>query len=388
MRRIAPVVYAIAFFDALLMFAIVPLLPDYVEVLHLSKTQAGIVIGIYSGAVLAGAIPVGRVADRFGARRITIAGVALMAVSTLVYALAGSFWVLLLARTGQGIASAISWTAALAWLSAGTEPNQRGRALSGAMTAGTLGSLLGPLAAGPAGEWLGIRAPFVILAAVACVLTVVAMLPPEARGVHQEQAPLLDTLRIAARGPLLAAALVVVTLAAIVSGMAGTLVPLRMGDDGYSPLAISVVLGLAGVAAAATQLTLSRSYERFGGVRIALVSMPAMALVTGLLAVPEAALAMAVIYVVGAPAVSGLYAVAFPLATAGADEVRLPHGIVLGAVNLCWGFGFMVGPAAGAAIAEATSDRVSYLTVTVLALAALPLLRGLALQPRECQEPA
>jgi O-antigen/teichoic acid export membrane protein len=217
---------------------------------------------------------------------------------------------------------------------------------------------------------------------------VVAMLPPDARGIHEQQASLLDTLRIAAGGPLLAAALVVVTLAAIVSGLAGTLIPLRMGDEGYSPLAISVVLGLAGVAAAATQLTLSRTYERFGGVRIALVSLPAMAIVTCLLAVPEAALAMAVIYVVGAPAVSGLYAVAFPLATAGADEVRLPHGIVLGAVNLCWGFGFMVGPAGGAAIAEATSDRVSYLTVTVLALLALPLLRSLALQPRECQEPA
>ncbi|MDX6591176.1 MAG: transporter, family, putative family transporter protein [Gaiellales bacterium] len=388
MRRLAPVVYAIVFFDALLMFAIVPLLPDYADVLDLSKTQAGIVIGIYSGAVLIGAIPSGQIADRVGARRITIAGVALMAVSTLVYALAGSFWVLVLARIGQGIASAISWTAALAWLSAGTPPEHRGRALGGAMTAGSLGALLGPLAAGPLGGWLGIRAPFVILAAVAAVLAVVAALPPEARGRQSVHVSLLETVRIGARGRLLTAALLLMVLVAIVSGMLETLIPLRLGDDGYSALAISMVLGVAGLFTAVTQLVISRKYDRLGGIRIALVSIAAMALVTGLLAVPDDALTIAFIFILGTPAISGQYAVAFPLATAGADEVGLPHGIVLGAMNVCWGFGFMVGPAAGAAIAEASSDRVTYVLVTLLAIVTLPVLRNLALEPRECQEAA
>jgi MFS transporter, DHA1 family, solute carrier family 18 (vesicular amine transporter), member 1/2 len=388
MRRLGPVVYSIVFFDALLMFAIVPLLPDYARELHLSKTQAGIVIGVYSGAVLAGSIPVGRIADRVGARRITIAGVALMAVSTLVYAVSGAFWELVAARAGQGIASAISWTAALAWLSAGTAPERRGRVLGTAMTAGSVGALLGPLAAGPAGEWLGIRAPFVILAAVAFALTVVATLPPEVHGGHSQQAGLLETLRIAARGRLMAVAVLVTLLVAVVSGVLETLIPLRLGADGYSPLAISVVLGLAGTGAAATQLVISRSYDRLGGLRIAFVSIAAMAVLTGVLAVPGAALTIALIYVVGTPAVSGQYAVAFPLAAAGADEVGLPHGIVLGAVNVCWGFGFMVGPAGGAALAEATSDRVAYLLMTALAVAALPLLRSLALAPAECQEAA
>ena len=52
MRRLSLTIYAIVFFDALLMFAIVPLLPDYVHTLHLSKTQAGAVIGAYSAATL------------------------------------------------------------------------------------------------------------------------------------------------------------------------------------------------------------------------------------------------------------------------------------------------------------------------------------------------
>ena len=94
------VIYPIVFFDALLMFALVPLLPDYVDALSMSKAQAGAVIGIYSAATLVMALPAGRVADRFGPRRITIAGVALMTASTLVYAFAHSFWMLLAARGG------------------------------------------------------------------------------------------------------------------------------------------------------------------------------------------------------------------------------------------------------------------------------------------------
>jgi len=65
--------------------------------------------------------------------------------------------------------------------------------------------------------------------------------------------------------------------------------------------------------------------------------------------------------VVGTPAISGQYAIAFPLATAGADMVDLPHGIVLGAINVCWGLAFFVAPALGAATAQVSSDRVPYL---------------------------
>ena len=45
------VIYPIVFFDALLMFALVPLLPDYVDALGMSKAQAGAVIGIYKQMV-------------------------------------------------------------------------------------------------------------------------------------------------------------------------------------------------------------------------------------------------------------------------------------------------------------------------------------------------
>ena len=388
MRRLTTTIYAIVFFDALLMFAIVPLLPDYVHTLHLSKTQAGAVIGAYSAATLVMALPAGRIADRIGPRRITIAGVALMTVSTLGYAVASSFWVLLAARFGQGVASAISWTAGLAWLSAGTAPARRGPALGIAMTCGSVGALLGPVIVGPMSSQLGIRAPFVILAAVAAVLLVASAIPPDIRAEEGAGVGVIETFATALRSRLLAIAVLVMSLVAVMSGLVETLVPLRMGQDGYSASAISLLLGLAGLTAAGTQLMIARGYNRFGGVRIASLSIAGMALMLGLLAVPSSALAIAVIYVLFTPAISGQYAVSFPLAAAGADEVGLPHGMVLGAMNVCWGFGFFIGPAAGAALAQATSDRATYLVAALITLAALPTVRALALSPRECQEPA
>ena len=388
MRRLAPIIYAIVFFDALLLFAIVPLLPDYVTALHLSKTQAGGAIGIYSAATLAVALPAGRIADRLGPRRITVGGVALMTLSTLAYADAHSFWVLLAARGGQGVASGISWTAGLAWLSSSAPPDRRGRALGLAMTFGSVGALMGPVLAGPLASWMGIRAPFVLLAAVAAVLTVASALPADVRGTHVEHVGLLDTLRIAVRGRLMACAVLVMVLVAAVSGVLDTLVPLRMGAAGYSATAISLTLALAGLGSALTQGVVGRVYDRLGGLRIAFVSIAAMAVLTALLAVPGSALTLAVIFVVGAPAVAAQYAISFPLAAEGADEVGLPHGIVLGAMNVCWGIGFFIGPSAGAAIAQASSDRVTYLLAALLGVVALPLLRALALSPTECQESA
>src|SRR5215210_4055623 len=73
-RRLTLTVNAIIFLDALLMFALVPLLPDYVDELGLSKTEAGIIVGVYSAAVLVAAAPVGHLSDRIGPKRLTLAG--------------------------------------------------------------------------------------------------------------------------------------------------------------------------------------------------------------------------------------------------------------------------------------------------------------------------
>src|SRR5438105_12448986 len=83
--------------------AIVPLLPAFSERFSLSKVEAGVLLASTSLAILVVSIPAGVMGERFGARRLTLLAVALMAIADLGQGLAGSFAALLAARTTFGI---------------------------------------------------------------------------------------------------------------------------------------------------------------------------------------------------------------------------------------------------------------------------------------------
>jgi predicted MFS family arabinose efflux permease len=372
------VIYWVVFLDALLMFAIVPLLPQYARDLDLSKTQAGIAVGAYSGAVLVGSPIVGHWSSRIGARRLTIFGVALLAVATVALAEASSFAGLFAVRVGQGLSSAVSWTAGMAWLSEASRPEERGRVLGAAMSFASVGTLVGPVVGGALGSAYGVKVPFVILGAVAGLLTAACLVAPPAPETA-ETVPVRELARTLGGSRLVVAALVVMTLVATVSGTLDTLVPLRMGQAGYSAIEITAVLAAAGVLATACNYGVGHLFDRVGGLRIALVSILATAALVALPVVFTAAVVVIAIFLVSTPPIAGQYAVAFPLCAAGADNAGVAHSSVFGILNLAWGLGFLVGPAAGAAIAEASSDRVTYAILVVLMLSVASNVRSLAL---------
>jgi MFS transporter, DHA1 family, solute carrier family 18 (vesicular amine transporter), member 1/2 len=379
MRPRASIVTAIVFLDVLLLFAIVPLLPAYQKALDLSKTQAGLVVAAYSAAVLVTSVPVGHWADRLGPKRATVAGVVLMSASTLAFAAANSFWVLIAARAGQGTSSAIAWSAGLAWLAAEAEPAERGRRLGTAMASANLGALLGPLAAGPLGGAVGIRVPFVVMGAVAAVLAVLAAVAASPPRIHVVHPPLRRAFEMAVvRGPF-AAALVIMVLVACVSGTLDTLVPLGLGDHGYSPGAITAVLTAGGVISVAANRVAGRAFDTIGGVPVALFAMSCTAVGLLVLCGVVGAAALAAMFVVLAPFITAQYAVAFPMCAVGADRAGMGHAVSFGLLNLAWGAGFAVGPAVGAAIASAASDRLAYALLAVLTVLVATRLRHLAL---------
>ena len=361
------------------MFAIVPLLPDYARDLHLSKTQAGIAVGAYSGAVLFGSPVVGHWSPRIGARRLTIFGVALLSIATVALAGVTTFAGLFAVRVGQGLSSAVSWTAGMAWLSEASPAAERGRVLGLAMSFASIGTLVGPVVGGILGSAYGVKIPFVILGAAAAVLTAACLAAPPAPEAA-EAMPARTLLRTVRGSRLVVAALVVMTLVATVSGTLDTLVPLRMGDEGYSALAITAVLTAAGLIATGCNYGVGRLFDRIGGVRIAIVAMLATAALVAVPALVVAVVVVIAIFLLSTPPIAGQYAVAFPLCAAGADSEGIPHSGVFGLLNLAWGLGFLVGPAAGAAIAEATSDRVTYAILSVLTVVvASGVRRSLAL---------
>src|SRR5213595_889153 len=87
---LAALLYALMFVAALAQTAIVPLLPGLVDHDGLSTTAAAALIAAPGAATFAVALPAGAVADRIGARRVTLGAGALLTVGVLVQALPGT----------------------------------------------------------------------------------------------------------------------------------------------------------------------------------------------------------------------------------------------------------------------------------------------------------
>src|SRR3954454_12386007 len=148
MRRVLALTASVVFVDTLFFAALTPLLPHYADTLGLGKAGAGLLAAAYPLGALVGAIPSGIVAARVGVKRTVIVGLSVVALTTALFGIADSAWQLDLARFCQGLASAFSWTGALAWLVAASPAKRRGALIGQAFAFAVVGALLGPVLGG------------------------------------------------------------------------------------------------------------------------------------------------------------------------------------------------------------------------------------------------
>src|SRR4051812_49873162 len=90
------------------------------------------------------------VAARFGVKPTVLIGMSCVALTTALFGFAQEAWQLDLVRFVQGLASAFSWTGALAWLVAAAPPGRRGALIGDAFAAAVGGALFGPVLGGVA----------------------------------------------------------------------------------------------------------------------------------------------------------------------------------------------------------------------------------------------
>ena len=165
MRRLVLLVSAIILLDTAFFAAVAPLLPHYVDELDLSKSAAGILTGSYAAGTCVAAIPAGWLAGRWGVKPTTLAGLAGLAASSLVFGLAQEVWLLDTARFAQGLASACTWAAGFAWVVERAPPGRRGEVIGTPLAAAVAGTLVGPVL-GTAADAAG---PEIVFAGVALV---------------------------------------------------------------------------------------------------------------------------------------------------------------------------------------------------------------------------
>jgi len=362
MRRLLLLASAMVFLDLTFFTAIAPLLPEYVEELHMSTAQAGILSAAYAAGALVAGLPGGYLASRFGPRRTVIWGLFGLGFASLLFGLLKSPWPLDAARFVQGAAGALIWAGALTWLINSYPEDQRGRVIGTALGTAVAGSLLGPALGALAGS-IGTEPVFAAVLVVALVLAWLASRLPDTGG--GENQPLREVFAHLLDRPLVEAA-IFVSSPSLMFGAIDVLLPLRVDAlGGGHALIAGGFIGGAAIESVLAPLA-GRLSDRVGrrapyvlGMAISAVSMVVFAL-AGSLAIVIVALLIAS---VGA----GLcFAPAMTLISDAAEASGLHQGYAVGVSNMAWAAAQVLGSVVGAAVAGVTGDAVPSIAIAIV----------------------
>ena len=163
-------------FTVALGFGIVaPDIPEFARQFGVSATAAASVISAFALMRVVGALPAGRLVDRFGQHAVMAAGIAVVAVSSVLAGFSRSFVQLIALRGAGGLGSAMFSVSAQTLLLVSVPGGQRGRA-SGLYSGGfLLGGISGPAVGGLVAAW-SLRAPFIIYGCLLIVPAAIAAL--------------------------------------------------------------------------------------------------------------------------------------------------------------------------------------------------------------------
>jgi MFS family permease len=143
-RRLLALSCAIVLVDTIFYAALTPLVPLFEEEFGLSKSAVGILSGAYGAGVLVGSVPGGYLASRSGVKITALVGLILMSVTSVMFALVDTTWLLVAVRFAAGIGSTLSWVAAFTWLVDRAPEERRAEMIGVMVSAAVVGALPGP----------------------------------------------------------------------------------------------------------------------------------------------------------------------------------------------------------------------------------------------------
>jgi DHA1 family multidrug resistance protein-like MFS transporter len=375
MPREVPILTAISFTVALGFGIVAPAIPAFARQFGVSVAAAASVISVFALMRVVGALPVGRLVDRFGEPGVMAAGIAVVAVSSVLAGFSRSFAQLIVLRGSGGLGSAMFSISAQALLLGSVPSGQRGRA-SGLFSGGfLLGGISGPAVGGVVAAW-SLRAPFFIYGGRLIVPAVIAPVvlhhaPPRPAAGGQQPARSLAALAHALRSRAYrAAASANLADGFAALGVRGAIVPLFVRDimhrsaiwTGIGFLVFAALNGAALLPGGRLADTLGRRPVIIAGCVISACGMVILALTPGLWAY------LAALAVAGFG--SGLLDVA-PSAMIG-DILDSGGGTLVAFYQMAGDVGAVIGPVAGGLLVDTASYAAAFtLAAAVLAAAAI-----------------
>ncbi len=329
---------------------VVPLLPLYARRLGAGPESVGLLLAAFSAAQFVCAPLLGRLSDRVGRKPVLIVSLAGTAAASLLTGVAGSLWLLLVARVLDG-ASGGSVAVAQASATDLVGPEERVRVFGLLGAAYGVGFVIGPAIGGLAALG-GSRLPFFVAAGIAGLNAVVAVRRlPETRPEPGPASPHGPRRRAAASlrevlGAIAVPGAITVALVASFSAFEATFALFGQHRLGFGLAAIGAVFAMVGVVAALVQGGLVRPLvARVGATTCLRIGLVAEGV--GLVLVPTAharvGLVVPLLLVTVGQSLSTPSLNALVVARVG----NLDRGAALGAQQGLSSLARIVGPAAG-----------------------------------------
>lgn len=380
-RRLTALISALIFLDMASWLAAIPLIPVWHDEFGLTDTKAGLVLGAYSLSVLVFAIPAGWVADRIGARRLTLIAAACFVLAAPAIAFADTFELLILVRIIQGACSAVVWSAGLAWLSGAVDSNYRPRALTIANASATIATIGGPLLGGPIVSRFGITPSFAGLGVLVGLIVIWALFEPGGGGVvprADRHGPFVS-LRHAMRPGLLQVSFLSIGFIALMMASLQLLAPLYLASQGITSAMIGWIFTAGSVLSVIAILVVARLGTRLNHL-LTLVVLPSLCgtcLVVLLFPIGVPGYAVMLILLIGLAA--PIFAIAYPICATGARAVKIGEGGAFGMLNAIWAVGSLIAPVIAGVVTARGGSWLVYVMVALLSFAvSATLLRSRA----------
>jgi len=375
-RSVAVALVTFATFTDIVAYSVaVPVLPDLSRKLGASPTMIGLLFASFGVTLLTVSMPMGAVSDRVGRKGPMVGGMIALAGSTLLFAYSNGLPWLFAARLVQGAADAITWVVGFALIADQYGPDERGR-VSGIVMSGTSAAVMvGPTIGGWLYEVGGIRAPFLVVAALAAVAALGFLwleIPSERE--ETEHVPIRVVLQ---SRPVAVCAAVVVAISATIS-MLEPVFPLFLTEKlGIGPARIGLIFGSGAVASSILHPIYGRLADRWGGRRLMMTGLLLAACALPLLTVSWSYPSTIAFSILNTMAIAmvitpSLAFMAEAVSNAGVGSFGVGYGLY----NMAWGAGLLGGPAiAGFVFEQAGFTRLTLLWAPMLVVVTLLLAR-------------
>ena len=374
MRRLLALSCAIVLVDTIFYAALTPLVPLFEEEFGLSKSAVGILSGAYGAGVLVGSVPGGYLASRSGVRTTALVGLILMSVTSVMFALADTTWLLVAVRFAGGFGSALSWVAAFTWLVDRAPEERRAEMIGVMISAAVVGALLGPVL-GSVAATVGLLPAFASVAVVGGVIAVWAAL--EQAPISSGDISLLPALRTL-REPLLLTSLWFIGLSPLLFSALAVLVPLDLNRLGWGAAAVGTVFFVSAIFEAFVHPLLGRWSDRSGYRPPVLAGLFTSIGILLLLTWVGNPWLIGLLVVLAAGAFNATLVPGTALFSRGTEKAGMERAVAFAITNFAWASGYAVGAPMGGFLADLRGDALSYLTLSGVCLLTIVLLRRTA----------